>query len=243
MATTSVRSAGPVVRGTWSPLVAPRRSPRWWAAADLVAKAALAIFLVLAVLDPDWGNMAGKAPVARAVTYPLWSLTVPVVWLLTGGRRQAFPWVPDTLVTITCFTDVLGNRLDLYDRLLWFDDGVHLVNVALLSAALLLLTTHDQTSTICLLERSIAFGTSAALTWELYEFVTFVTRSPERTTAHADTLGDLALGWLGAVVAAAAVAVVHGRERSAVAGCGRWLSDGLHRRPGAHCHLPETPRW
>ena len=196
---------------------------------------------MLAVLDPDWGNMAGKAPVARAVTYPLWSLTVPVVWFLTGGQRHACPWIPDTFVTITCFTDVLGNRLDLYDRLLWFDDGVHLVNVALLSAALLLLTTDDQTSTICLLERSIAFGTSAALTWELYEFVAFVTRSPERTTAYADTLGDLALGWLGAVVAAAAVAVVHTRERSGVPGCGRWLDDGVHRRPGAHCHLSRTP--
>ncbi|GAA2121674.1 hypothetical protein GCM10009843_16140 [Nocardioides bigeumensis] len=109
---------------------------RWWAAADLAAKSGLAVSLVLAVLDPDWGNMAGKAPVARAVTYPLWSLTVPVVWFLTGGQRHACPWIPDTFVTITCFTDVLGNRLDLYDRRLWFDDGVHLVNVALLSAAL-----------------------------------------------------------------------------------------------------------
>lgn len=112
MAMSSVGPSGLGVRRAALPAVAEQHGTRWWMWADIAAKAALALFLVLALLDPDWGNMAGKAPVARAVTYPLWSLTVPAVWIMSGGRRHPFPWAPDALVTITCFTDILGNRLD-----------------------------------------------------------------------------------------------------------------------------------
>jgi hypothetical protein len=40
-----------------------------------------------------------------------------------------------------------------------------------------------------------------ALAWEVWEYFAFVTRSSEVGTAYADTVGDLALGWLGAVAA------------------------------------------
>ena len=98
-------------------------------------------------------------------------------------RGTEFPWLADLLITLTGFTDILGNRLDLYDHVVWFDDWMHLMNVAFLSAAVLLLTTSADTPPTAVLERSLAFGTTAALVWELYEFTTFVTRSPERTTA------------------------------------------------------------
>jgi hypothetical protein len=42
--------------------------------------------------------------------------------------------------------------------------------------------------------------------WELAEYVAFIRDSPELATAYEDTLGDLALGTAGSVVAAAAVA-------------------------------------
>jgi hypothetical protein len=93
MATSSVGPASAEARRS-SKLVTGRKTVRWWAAADLAAKSGLAVFLVLVVLDPDWGNMAGKAPVARAVTYPLWSLTVPIVWFLTGGNVTPFRGYP-----------------------------------------------------------------------------------------------------------------------------------------------------
>jgi hypothetical protein len=178
--------------------------------------------------------MAGKAPVARAVTYPLWSFAIPVAWAVLG-RNRAFPVVPDALVTLTCFTDILGNRLELYDRVVWFDDGMHFLNVALLCGALLLLTTDDTTPPVCVLERAVAFGTTAALTWELYEYVGFVTRSAELTSAYADTLGDLALGWGGAVVAGLALAARHHRGARQVRACVSW-PHGLHGRDQERCH-------
>ena len=51
------------------------------------------------------------------------------------------------------------------------------------------------------LATSVAAGMTLALAWELWEYVAFVTRSGEAGTAYADTVGDLALGWLGAVAA------------------------------------------
>ena len=51
-----------------------------------------------------------------------------------------FPWLPDLLITITCFTDVLGNRMDLYDTVVWFDDWMHVMNTGLLAAAVVWLT-------------------------------------------------------------------------------------------------------
>jgi hypothetical protein len=47
---------------------------------------------------------------------------------------------------------------------------------------------------------------TSAVLWELPEFATFVQNSPEAATAYADTLGDLALGMTGGLVAALATA-------------------------------------
>ena len=53
-----------------------------------------------------------------------------------------------------------------------------------------------------MLERCLAFGATVAIAWEVAEFFAFISRSTEREFAYADTLGDLALGTAGAVVAA-----------------------------------------
>ena len=87
-----------------------------------------------------------------------------------------FPWVADVLVTVTCFTDILGNRLDLYDTVVWFDDWMHFMNTGLLAAAVVLLTMPRGSSLPRVLERSLAFGATAAIAWEIGEFFAFVQR-------------------------------------------------------------------
>jgi hypothetical protein len=42
--------------------------------------------------------------------------------------------------------------------------------------------------------------------WEFAEYFTFVRNSPELATAYTDTLGDLALGLTGSIIAAVLVA-------------------------------------
>jgi hypothetical protein len=126
--------------------------------------------------------------------------------------RVSFPWVSDLLVTITCFTDILGNRLDLYDTVVWFDDWMHFMNTGLLVVAVLLLTLDRGVSRLRLLERGLAFGATAAIAWELAEYAAFISTSTEKQFAYEDTLGDLGLGLLGAVVASLAVHAVWSRR-------------------------------
>jgi hypothetical protein len=84
----------------------------------------------------------------------------------------------------------------------WFDDWMHFMNTGLLAAAFILLTLPRDVGLGRVLERSLAFGATAAIAWELAEFFAFISKSSERELAYADTLGDLALGAAGALVAA-----------------------------------------
>lgn len=172
---------------------------------DVAAKLVLLALLALVVVDPDWGNLEGKAPVARALTYPLLAFAIPLWWHFRGARRP-YPWVADLVLTFTGFSDILGNRLDLYDRIVWFDDFMHFLNIGLVSGAVILLTLDRSVELTALLERAIAVGMTAGMAWEVFEYFSFVTRHSELRWAYGDTVGDLALGWLGA---AAAALVVH----------------------------------
>jgi hypothetical protein len=174
---------------------------------DVVAKVGLVVLLVIAVAYPDLGNVRGKAAGLRAVAYPLGALVVPAIWWLRW-RTRPFPWLGDALVTLPWFTDTLGNRLNLFDTIDWFDDWMHFMNWGLLTAGVLVLTLPDSTTFRATLERALSFGVTAALGWELAEYVAFIRTSPERDTAYTDTLGDLSMGTLGSVVAAAIIAAL-----------------------------------
>ena len=173
--------------------------------ANVFAKGALLLLLFLVVAYPEQSHLRDKAAGLRAVGYPLVSFAVPVLWWTLWRDRMSFPWLPDLLITITCFTDILGNRLDFYDTIVWFDDWMHFMNNGLLAAAVILLTLPRSSTLGRTLERALAFGATAAIVWEVGEYFAFISRSTERTFAYADTLGDLALGTLGAVVAGVVV--------------------------------------
>lgn len=186
-------------------------TPTWVVTLDLVAKALLLLLMARVAVDPAWGNLEGKAPGTRAVTYPLLALVVPSVYFLRAAPGR-YPWAADLLVTVPAFSDVLGNRLDLYDRVFWFDDLIHFMNTGLLCAAVVLLSGASRASLRRRLELAIAYGLTLSLAWELWEYVAFVTKSAESATAYGDTVGDLTLGWAGAVLAALLVGGTHRAE-------------------------------
>ncbi|TNC22008.1 hypothetical protein [Mumia zhuanghuii] len=169
---------------------------------DVAAKILLVLMLASALAFPEFGNLDDKGAVARAVSYPMLAFTVPVVWHLWWRERASFPWLADLLITITCFTDILGNRMDLYDQIVWFDDWMHFMNTGLLAAAAILLTLPRSATLGATIERALAFGATAAIVWELAEYFAFISKSSERHSAYTDTLGDLALGTTGCLVAA-----------------------------------------
>jgi hypothetical protein len=185
-------------------------------AADIALKAALVGLLVFALASPDLPQFHGKSMTGRAIGYPVAALIVPVAWWLLSRRRpRRFPVAVDILFVAPFVIDMAGNAANLYDTISWWDDVNHLVNWAILVAAfgiLLLGTTLDRWPLFGL---AVGFGATTAILWELLEYVTFIRHSPELKTAYTDTLGDLALGLTGSVIAAAAVAWL-GRRRSLV---------------------------
>ena len=181
----------------------------WIRGANVAAKAGLVVLLATAFLSPDLGNMRDKAALARAVGYPMLAFALTAFWL-AAKKDRPFPWTADLLITLTCFTDILGNRLDLYDAIVWFDDWMHFANTGIIAAAAVLLTLPATATFAETLERALAFGVTAAVAWEIAEYFAFLRISSELPHAYADTLGDLGLGMLGVVCAAL---VVH-RTRS-----------------------------
>jgi len=194
----------------------PVRLVRW---ADLAAKVALVVLLVTAILFPDLSGLKEKAGTARLIVYPLGAVVVPLWWWAYGRRRSVtrrFPWMGDLLFTLPWLLDLLGNRLNLFDTVPWWDDLLHLVNWALLTAgALLAWRPSTAVSAGLVVMVALGFGTGAAVLWELGEYVAFIRASPELLSAYTDTLGDLALGSLGALLAGLVVGL-KGRTRPEV---------------------------
>jgi hypothetical protein len=187
---------------SWSRVIARDHAPRVIRTLDIMAKVVLLLLLGLALIYPDMGHMEDKASGLRAVTYPMLAFTLPAIWLLCRRDREAFPWGADLMVTMTLFTDIVGNRMNLFDTVGWFDDWVHVMNPGLLTAAVILVTMPHTATLGATVERALAFGMTAAVAWEVAEYLAFISRSTEKQSAYSDTLGDLALGAVGALVAA-----------------------------------------
>ena len=175
---------------------------------DLAVKAALVGLLLFAVVRDDLPQFQGKAMAGRALTYPLAALVVPVGWWLARRRRGrlAYPYAGDLLLVLHFLIDTAGNALNLYDTVEWWDDANHLVNWAILTLAaghVLLRLPLGRWTTGAL---AVGFGATTAILWEFAEYFAFIRDSPELRTAYTDTLGDLALGLTGSVLAAVAIA-------------------------------------
>lgn len=178
---------------------------------DIGVKVLLLLSLALLAIDPAWGNLEGKAPLARALTYPLPALLVPVVICLARPGAP-FPWGADLLISLVCFSDILGNRLDLYDTVEWFDDWMHFMDTGLLAGAIVWLTAAARHSAGDIVLRAVGIGLTLALAWEVFEYFSFVKRSSELPTAYADTVVDLSLGWCGSLLAGLVVAAMVARR-------------------------------
>jgi hypothetical protein len=165
-------------------------------------------------LSPHLPQFEGKAMGGRAAAYPVATLIVPIVWWIVRRRRSVnYPYAVDMLVVLPFFIDTLGNALNLYDTISWWDDANHLVNWAILTGAVAVLMLRTKLDAWPVLGLTVGFGAVTAILWELLEYVTFIRNSPELKTAYHDTLGDLALGLSGSVLtgALAFLAVRHKR--------------------------------
>jgi len=181
----------------------PRRT-NWIRYGALAVKVLLFALLLAALIWPDLSGIKGKASTARPIVYPIGGMVLPLWWWLR--RKDHFPWLADLLMTLPWTIDLLGNRLNLFDTVDWWDDAMHFVLWAFLTAGVLLAFVPRDLSRPVTTFVALGFGATAAVVWEVGEYVAFVRTSPELRTAYTDTLGDLALGTLGALLAGLVVA-------------------------------------
>jgi hypothetical protein len=171
---------------------------------DIAVKVALIGLLLHAVANPDLPNYSGKAMTGRALTFPIAAFLVPVIWSI-WFRRRPYPALVDLLITAPFLIDVIGNALDLYDTIAWWDDLNHFFNWMLLTSAIALVLRETGLGRLNCFGLAVGFAAVSAIAWELAEYVTFIRFSDELATAYTDTLGDLTLGTLGGAVGAAIV--------------------------------------
>jgi hypothetical protein len=189
------------------------RAAAFWL--NLAVKAALVGLLTFAVARQDLPQFDGKAMVGRALTYPIAALIVPVAWwLLSRSRRRDYPYALDVLLVLPFLIDVAGNAANLYDTIGWWDDANHFINWAILVSAFGQLLIRLSLERWAAAGLAVGFGAVTAVLWEFAEYYTFIRNSPELRTAYTDTLGDLALGLAGSLVAATVAVTVLWPKRS-----------------------------
>jgi hypothetical protein len=186
------------------------RKPALWL--DLAVKLSLVLLLAFGAFS-GLERFAGKAFGWRLVGYSIAALIVPAIWA-ARGRYPPYPWVADTLFVLPFLIDTLGNALNLYDTIDWWDDANHFVNWALLGGAVAAALRRIDVKRAELFSLVVGFGGVTAILWELGEYFAFIRNSPELATAYTDTLGDLALGLSGATLTAAIAVIAAGRVRS-----------------------------
>jgi hypothetical protein len=158
--------------------------------------------LAVAEWVPGIERFADKAFGARLIAYPVMMLLTPAIWwLVNRGERKRPPYVAFALIMLPFLVDVTGNSLDLYDTVVWWDDFNHFVNWVFLCLGLALVIAPTLRPAWVLVALVTGFGCVLALGWELGEWYTFIRHGTELYTAYEDTLGDMALGTLGSLVA------------------------------------------
>ena len=178
-------------------------SPEFWV--NFGVKAVLIGLLAIGAFS-GLQQFEGKAFLWRLAIYPIAALIIPVIWTMLG-RRPAYPYAADVLLTLPFLIDTAGNALDFYDTIGWWDDANHFVNWMLLSGAVGVLAWRNRTGRWESVAFVVGFGAVSAILWEVAEYYAFIRHSSELATAYFDTLGDLALGLTGSVVAGLATAL------------------------------------
>ena len=148
----------------------------------------------------------------RLLWYPIAVLALPVLWHVLK-KRGPYPYTADALITFPFFVDIMGNVLNLYDTIGWWDDVNHFANWLFLSLGFGVLLLRTRFEPIALAGFVLAFGASLAILWELGEYLTFIrTNEEEFSTAYTDTLGDLTFDLVGSLIAATITYVAASRR-------------------------------
>jgi hypothetical protein len=173
------------------------RSPRTLGAT--VADAIRVLGLVSVVVAGIWFQATDAGILALALP----ALLVPRFL----GVRSGF----DILYGITVLVAAWSNVLDLYTALRWWDVPVHLLCTGLLAAVLYValerfaVIPHASRPARQRVVLMAVLGLAISALWEMVEWFGYTFISDEIFVAYQDTIGDMAVGGLGALLAGVAL--------------------------------------
>ncbi|MBS7458267.1 hypothetical protein [Coralloluteibacterium stylophorae] len=126
------------------------------------------------------------------------------------NSRLAVPrWTEIGTALFVFATTFLGERLDFYERLPWWDAAAHAASAAAVAAMAAMVMRHRATAVGARLTpgmlAAVAFTTAVCMgsLWEILEFAfdTFFDANTQKD-GHLDTMGDIIANTLGAAVGA-----------------------------------------
>jgi hypothetical protein len=144
---------------------------------------------------------------------------------LVAGRFLGVPSGFDVIFCVTVLVAAWSNVVDLYRTVPGWDVVIHLVFTAVLAPMVYLLLAQvkvlPRLDEATLQRRTVivqffSLGLALSALWEMVEWIGFVWITDDIYVEYHDTIGDMAVGGLGALVAGVVVAVRMSRTRAQV---------------------------
>jgi glycopeptide antibiotics resistance protein len=162
---------------------------------------ALVAMLLAGLLFPDMARFQGKAWPARAVSYPIAALIVPI-WWWRSNRTDNYPHLVAALLVLPFVSDLAGNVANLFDTVQNFDDILHFMNWTFLTAALVIALSSLRLARWNRILLGTGFGAIAIIIWEIIEYLIAESGTSGLNLTYKDTISDLGLSTLGGLVGA-----------------------------------------
>lgn len=173
---------------------------------DVIVKALVVAFSLYPVTRPESPHFAGKAMSVRAVTYPVSTLLIPLLWL-AAGRPGPYPLLADMALGIPFAIDAGANVLGLF-AIKRFDAIPHFVGWFCLSIAFGLAVAPLVDEGWILFGLVVGFGAVIDILWEVGEFAMMRSGASGLELTYENTIQDLVVSLSGAVVAALVMATL-----------------------------------
>ncbi len=170
-----------------------------------LVKILLVAMLLLGLLFPDWSQFEGKAWPARAASYPIAALIVPIWWWFRQRSPKPAgndPHLVDAFVALPFVLDLAGNVANLFDTIDDFDDALHFLNWMFLAAAIVIALARLGLAKWNRILLGTGFGATAIIIWETIEFLIAESGTSGLHLTYKDTISDLGLSTLGGAVGA-----------------------------------------
>ena len=173
---------------------------------DLAVKLLVVGLSIYPLARPGSSHFAGKAMGTRALLYPATTLLIPVLWLLSG-RPVPYPTLADLSFGLPFAVDAGSNVLGLF-AIPGFDAIPHATGWFFLCIAFGLAIAPLVHEPLIAFGLVLGFGAVVDILWELAEFALMKSDASGLQLTYENTIQDLVMSLLGALLAAVVVATV-----------------------------------